>query len=146
MYEKKNANIPIKNLTKIADYFEVSIAELYSHEVNEDQDIYELNSGTLNKPFSIRRINAKKLIVNAPLVTSEKLIDYHEEADNQDFLKNLPHLDFVIENVESGVYLAFEIIGNSMENGTVDSIPNGAIVLGRAISLEDLEIQLCKMN
>ncbi len=35
LYEKKNANIPIKNLTRIAAYFDLSIAELYLQEVNE---------------------------------------------------------------------------------------------------------------
>lgn len=141
LYEKKNANIPIKNLTKIADYFDVSIAELYSHEVNEDQDIYELISGTSDGPFSTKKMDANKWIVNVPFVSAEKLPYYCDEIENQDFLKNLPSLGFVVENVESGVYIAFEIIGNSMENDTADCIPNGAIVLGKEVSLEDLEMR-----
>jgi len=140
LYEKKNANIPIKNLTRIADYFDVSIAELYSHEVNEDREIYEVNSGTSDRSFSTKKIDAKKWVVSAPLVTSKKFPDYCDTMENQDFLRNLPILSFVVENVESGAYIAFEIIGNSMENGTTESIPNGSIVLGKEVSIEDLEV------
>ncbi|TMM58874.1 helix-turn-helix transcriptional regulator [Maribacter algarum] len=141
LYEKKNANIPIKNLTKIANYFEVSIAELYSHEVNEEQDIYKLSSATSDSTLTVKKIDAKKWIVNAPLVTVKKLRDYCHETENREFLKSLPSLSFVVENIESGTYVAFEIMGNSMENGTADSIPSGAIVLAKEILQEDLEMR-----
>lgn len=141
LYEKKNANIPIKNLTKIAAYFDVSIAELYSHEVNEEQYTYEIKSRTSDKSLSVRKISAKKWLINAPLVTAEKLSDYCVESENQDFLNSLPKISFVVENMESCAHVAFEIIGNSMENGTTESIPNGAIVLGKAVSLENLVME-----
>lgn len=140
LYEKKNANIPIKNLTKIADYFGVSIAELYSHEVNEDQGTYHLNQDNSARVFSAKKISAKKWIVNVPLVTSENRIDYCNKIENKQVPENMPNLSFVVENIDATKYLAFEIIGNSMENGTAESIPNEAIILGKEISLEDLEI------
>jgi len=140
LYEKKNANIPIKNLTKIADYFGVSIAELYSHEVNEDQDIYHLNPGTSPHLFSTKKISTKKWIVNVPLISSENRVEYCNKIEDGELPENLPNLSFVVENIEAAKYLAFEIAGNSMQNGTAESIPNEAIVLGREILLEELEL------
>ena len=47
LYERKDANIPIKNLTKIAEYFGLTIAELYMHEVNDMGEAY-----TKRQPFT----------------------------------------------------------------------------------------------
>ena len=137
LYEKKNANIPIKNLTKIANYFGVTIAELYSQEVNEEEIVYR--SKFQNPGFLITSISSKKSIITIPLVTSENYLQYCSEFRNEGFLSKLPVISFVIKDAVQGNYVAFENLGSSMENGKLDSIPNGSIVLGKEVLLENLE-------
>lgn len=139
LYEKKNANIPIKNLTKIARYFEVTIAEMYSHEVSEDESVYSLEVENAKKRYSVKAIHPQKQIIHVPLVTVENHKIYCENFQNEDFQNELPRISFMLEKIEShGNYMAFEIIGNSMENGTIDSIPNKAVVLGTKVSIENI--------
>ncbi|MFS4492831.1 XRE family transcriptional regulator [Maribacter sp. 2308TA10-17] len=138
LYEKKNANIPIKNLTKIAEYFEVTIAELYSQEVNEEEVVY--GSKFQNSTYLIKPIGTKKNIISIPLVTSENYSQYCREFQNEDFLSKLPVISFMIKDAVQGNLMAFEIVGSSMENDRIDGILNGSIVLGKEVPLENLTL------
>ena len=84
LYEKKDANIPIKNLTKIADVFGVSIAELYLNEVNEEEGVYskkKVFSASGNIGYSLA--NGKYLVM-APVLMEDMQEAYLEDfADEQ---------------------------------------------------------------
>lgn len=138
LYEKKNANIPIKNLNKIADYFELSIAELYTDEVNEKDGVYHTTKMTSKGDLSrAKLLGPNKDIISAPLVSVMMQSEYIQKHDSLDFLKELAHIHFVIETAEMENYISFEVIGNSMEDGSIHSIPNQAIVLGKEIDIEN---------
>lgn len=139
LYEKKDANIPIKNLTKIAQYFDVSIAELYSHEVNEEMGIYSIQEQIPKKGYAIKAIGSDKFLVTVCLVAKENHDEYVLNFDSPTFLNKLPLISFVLEKVEEGNYISFEIVGNSMDNGSIDGIPDGAIILGKQISTVKLK-------
>lgn len=133
LYERKDANIPIKNLTKIAEYFEMTIAELYLHEVNDIGENY-IRKQPFTKHGSIfYPLDHGKYLIMAPLVLMEHYDGYIENIKEQ-YDKNHPfQAGFVIDFLEDEIYTAFEITGDSMDNDSVHAIPNKAIVLGLEI-------------
>ncbi len=139
LYEKKDANIPIKNLTKIAQYFDVTIAELYSHEVNEDTDTYGDKVGG-QKGIGTRLIGNGKILIDVPLLLEADEQMYLDRfVEKEDFVNQLPRMSFVLKKEEEAAHMAFEISGKSMDNGTLDGVPMNALVLGKEIPLEDLQ-------
>ena len=138
LYEKKDANIPIKNLTKIAEFFGISIAELYLHEVNEEEGIY-----TKKKVFSASRniyysLANGKYLVMAPVLMADMHRKYLEGLSSENPNESLVKSGFVLDYFDDAAYMAFEIVGNSMYDGSIDSIPNGSLVLGRMIETNEL--------
>ncbi len=135
LYERKDANIPIKNLTKIAEYFGLTIAELYMHEVNDMGEAY-----TKRQPFTkhgsvFYPLEHGKYLVMAPLV----LVEWHRkyiESLQSTSLTNPFQGGFVIDFLTDEPHRIFEISGDSMNDGTCDSIPNKAYVLGLEIKKE----------
>ncbi len=139
LYEKKDANIPIKNLTKIAQYFDVTIAELYSHEVNEDAQGYGDRTGG-QKGTETRLIGHGKILMDVPLLLEADEQAYLTNvAKNEGFVNQLPRMSFVLRQEEEAHHMAFEVAGRSMDNGTLSGVPMNALVLGKEITLEALQ-------
>ncbi|MET1258454.1 helix-turn-helix transcriptional regulator [Flagellimonas sp. DF-77] len=137
LYEKKDANIPNKNLTKIADYFGMSIAELYIHEVNEEASPYLskkvfAKNGTIGYPIA-----NGKVMVMAPVLLLEEQQRYLQAIDKTAFIQELFQNGFLLDFVGDGLHLAFEIGGDAMDDKTKNAIPNGSLVLGRKVSFEE---------
>ena len=130
LYEKKDANIPIKNLTKIAEYFDLSIAEMYMQEVNEERGTY-LNPLALRKKGNkVYDIDYSKYFITVPLVTQNGFKQYIEAFQkSRENLALLPKMGFMVNYIADKSYVAFEILGDSMNDGSIDSIPNNSIVL-----------------
>ncbi len=135
LYEKKNANIPMKNLTKIADFFQVSISELYAAEVNEEDVSYTKSSK--EQSHTITKLEAGKYLLATPLIISFKQDEYVQKYDNTHFLKHTPKVGFVVDKVSVSNYVSFEITNNSMYNGTINSLPIKTIVLGKQITIKN---------
>lgn len=142
LYEKKDANIPIKNLTKIAAYFDLSIAELYLQEVNEAQETYVRRQPFTKHGSVFYPMDHGKYLVMAPLVLMEQQNTYIEGLAENDLGKSTFQTGFIVDFLGDEAYRAFEISGNSMDDGSIEAIPNKAIVLG----LELNKIILSKEN
>ncbi|UJH68982.1 helix-turn-helix domain-containing protein [Allomuricauda sp. SCSIO 65647] len=146
LYEKKDANIPIKNLTKIAEYFGLSIAEMYMYEVNENEIVY-LNTGMLSrKNNSVYDIEPGKYFVMAPLVSQNQYKQYIQNHTDINFFERLPKIGFMTNSVTSNKYVAFEIMGDSMNDGSIESIPNKAVVLGEQFDISEKNLQQIKAS
>ena len=130
LYERKNANIPIKNLTKIADYFEMTIAELYLHEVNDFGEGYIRKQPFTKHGSVFYPLDHGKYLIMAPLVLMEDYDGYIGKLKKKDTGKNPFQAGFVIDYLEDRTYIAFEITGDSMDDHSLDAVPNKAIVLG----------------
>lgn len=133
LYEKKDANIPIKNLNKIADFFEMSIGELYLEEVNEGGGYYSKKQ-TFVKGRSVGyRLDNGKILLKVPIVQTEVQQDFLSQLHENDFVKSLLRMDFLLRSLDDAPHMAFEITGDAMDNGTSFSIPNGSLVLGKKV-------------
>lgn len=130
LYEKRNANIPIKKLTKIATFFELSIAELYQHESNEPENTYDRKKSFTKNGCTFYPIDYGKYLIMVPLVLSGQENSYIQSLSEKKYGKSTIKSGFVLEAFEDRVYRAFEVTGNSMDDGSIGAIPNKAIVLG----------------
>ncbi|MDF0714709.1 helix-turn-helix domain-containing protein [Muricauda sp. 334s03] len=137
LYERKDANIPIKNLTKIAEYFGLTIAELYMHEVNDMGEAY-----TKRQPFTkhgsvFYPLEHGKYLVMAPLV----LVEWHQkyiQGLQKDSLINPFQGGFIIDFLTDEPHRIFEVSGDSMNDNSAAAIPNKTYVLGLEIKKESL--------
>ena len=137
LYERKDANIPIKNLTKIAEYFGLTIAELYMHEVNDMGEAY-----TKRQPFTkhgsvFYPLEHGKYLVMAPLILVEWQKEYIENLRKDNF-SNPFQGGFIIDFLNEEPHRIFEVSGDSMNDSSAGSIPNKAYVLGLEIKKESL--------
>ncbi|MEM8509117.1 MAG: helix-turn-helix transcriptional regulator [Bacteroidota bacterium] len=138
LYERKDANIPIKNLTKIADYFDTTIAELYIKEVNESGEPYLTTNVFSGRGTFIRHLSNGKVLVRTPLVLIEKQKAFLEKYELSGLAETLPQMEFLVNTAFRSNHMAFEIGGNSMDDGTVQAIPAGTLVLTREIEPAEL--------
>ncbi|WP_425235232.1 helix-turn-helix domain-containing protein [Ulvibacterium sp.] len=139
LYEKKDANIPIKNLTKIAQYFDVTIAELYSNEnLNEKGAAYDTPE-TIEKGHTITKLAPGKYLISAPLVLTEQYGKFSKQYPKKVFVHTLPKTGFIVDRVSVAQYMAFEISNDSMDDGSLKGIPFKSIVLGKLIPHEKLQ-------
>lgn len=137
LYERKDANIPIKNLTKIAEYFGLTIAELYMHEVNDMGEAY-----TKRQPFTkhgsvFYPLEYGKYLVMAPLVLVEWHKNYIQNLQKDEF-SNPFQGGFIIDFLTEEPHRIFEVSGDSMNDGSSEAIPNKAYVLGLEIKKDTL--------
>lgn len=138
LYEKENANIPIKNLSKIAEYFEMGIDRLYAKEVNESDIIYDSGNADLGKAHTIRKLGPGKYLLSVPLLVESEQLAHVDKIDDMKYLNTLPQVGFLVNQVSVGKYLAFEILNNSMDNGLVNRIPQKSMVLGKRVAEKEL--------
>nr|WP_321415240.1 helix-turn-helix transcriptional regulator [uncultured Allomuricauda sp.] len=135
LYERKDANIPIKNLTKIAEYFGLTIAELYMHEVNDMGEAY-----TKRQPFTkhgsvFYPLEYGKYLVMAPLVLVEWHQKYIQNLEKENF-SNPFQGGFIIDFLADEPHRIFEVSGDSMDDNSSASIPNKAYVLALEMKKE----------
>ncbi|MBO0320914.1 helix-turn-helix domain-containing protein [Muricauda sp. CAU 1633] len=135
LYERKNANIPIKNLTKIANFFDMTIAELYLQEFNDMGESY-----TKEQPFTKHGsvfyplVNGKYLVM-APLILAEWHQKYIEGLEKQQ--DSVPFKSaFIIDVLAKEPHRIFEVSGDSMNDTTIHAIPNKTFVLGLGLKKE----------
>lgn len=137
LYERKDANIPIKNLTKIAEFFGLTIAELYMHEVNDMGEAYTKKQPFTKQGSVFYPLDYGKYLMMAPLV----LVEWHKkyvESLSKEGMQNPFQAGFVIDFLADEPHRVFEISGDSMNDGSLDAIPNKAFVLGLEIKKESL--------
>ncbi|PRX57013.1 XRE family transcriptional regulator [Flagellimonas meridianipacifica] len=137
-YEQENANIPTKNLNKIAAFFDLNVADLYIHKINDEEATY-----AKRKPFDhfgsrCYPLDFGKYFVVVPLLLAEIQPEYVKNVEDQENAKGKMKSGFVVETLSESSYKAFEITGDSMDDGTIDSIPNKSIVLGVEYSKKEI--------
>ncbi len=133
LYEKKDANIPIKNLTKIAQYFEVSLSELYRLELAENGGGYGLDGNQFYGNNEFRPLGEGKYLVTAPFLSTVQQKTYADRFSDDDFMLKCPRTSFMLEEGRAKTYVAFEMDSRAMENGLANGIPIHSVVLGELV-------------
>ena len=74
-----------------------------------------------------------KLVMLVPLIEEYALSGFLGGYNDDDFLDELPKYAIIVEKYHKGKYFAFKMSGESMDDGTSESIKAGDIILCREI-------------
>ncbi len=77
--------------------------------------------------------NSDYVVMEVPLVNKFAYAGYLAGYGDNVYIKTLPQYAFMVDKEYKGAYLAFEVKGDSMDNGTRDGYVEGDIVLGREV-------------
>jgi transcriptional regulator with XRE-family HTH domain len=77
-----------------------------------------------------------KYLMLVPLVNEFAHAGYLSNFKDSEYLEDLPKHTIIVDKHHRGHYRAFEVIGDSMDNNTRESIIDGSIATGREIKRE----------
>lgn len=75
-------------------------------------------------------------IINVPLVNQYAYAGYLSGYSDAEYIESLPTIPFIVDHEAQGHYIAFEVRGDSMNDGTEESILEGDRLLCREIKRE----------
>ena len=101
--------------------------------------LYEKGEPTIDPPKdNIESLEATPLnqnfIINVPLVNQYAQAGYLCSYQDASYITTLPTIPFIIDHEAKGNYVAFEVRGDSMNDGTEDSYLEGDRLLCREIA------------
>ncbi|WP_435624125.1 helix-turn-helix domain-containing protein [Flagellimonas sp.] len=137
-YEQKDASIPTKNLTKIAAFFDLSVADMYLRKMNDEEASYGNQKPFIHFGSRCYPLDFGKNFIVVPLLLTEMQSEYAKSLGEKIEPKHQMKTGFVVEKLHDSSYVAFEISGDSMNDGTIQSIPNKSIVLGVEHTMDEL--------
>lgn len=77
-----------------------------------------------------------EIVMITPLVEEYAQAGFLSGFADQHFLEDLPNHTIIVDRFHKGKYFSFRVSGDSMNDGTLDSIPHGSIVTAREIKKE----------
>lgn len=102
-----------------------------------DVDLSWLITGEGNKKKVVEAIPVNvNCIVNVPLVNQYAYAGYLCGYADAEYIETLPTIPFIVDHEAHGHYIAFEVRGDSMNDGTEDSYLEGDRLLCREIKRE----------
>ncbi|TDE53796.1 helix-turn-helix transcriptional regulator [Flavobacterium sp. GT3P67] len=129
----KNSKPNIKNRKILAEYFNVSnnyfLLENEEDTLSDEEDYLENKNG--NK---FQDLGNGKFIMTVPLVPAKAYATYISECCEGDFIDGFNEVNFYVDQYARGNYVAFEIKGDSMDNGGLYDNPEGCITLCRELN------------
>ena len=105
--------------------------------VNEPLEIFNTKAGS-----NYEELPSGKYLLTVPLVPVRAQATYISEFADADYIGDLNKVSFIVDRVGRGSYRAFEIQNDSMNDGTIESIPDGSIVLGRELGKQHWKSKL----
>lgn len=98
---------------------------------NTNADIEILKNKNGNK---FQDLGNGKFIMTVPLVPAKAFATYISECCEGDFVDGFNEVNFYVDQYARGNYVAFEIKGDSMDNGGLYDNPEGCITLCRELN------------
>lgn len=79
-------------------------------------------------------LGAGKYVMLVPKVHQYAYGGYLKGYADEEYMESLPRYSMIVDELHKGKYVAFEMRGDSMDNGESDAIQAGDVVTGRSIS------------
>lgn len=112
----------------------VKLKTMYSDlPIDVDNPEQTLQHFTTNNSNAVVMDTSSSSIMNVPLVTEYAYAGYLSGYGDKEFMDELPTVPFIVEKEFKGNYMAFQVRGDSMNDGSIDSYLAGDIVLCREI-------------
>lgn len=131
---EKSENVPIKKAPILENALKEAITKKGLQEdvntliVQDPREIFNTKAGS-----NYEEMSNGKYLLTVPMVPFRAQATYISEFTDAEYISDLRQVSFVVDRVGKGKYMAFEVQNDSMNDGTIDSIPDGAIVLGREL-------------
>lgn len=130
---KSLSDLEVKELEKFFDYEQNVVALEHSIKekelvLNDPKEIFQTKAGS-----TYEELADGKYLLTVPMVPVKAQARYVSEYGDAEYISELTKVSFIVDRVGNGRYQAFEIKNDSMNDGTIASIPDGAIVLGREL-------------
>jgi len=100
---------------------------------NSSNDLGSIEYPTLNSPNQFIDLKDGKILMIIAKVEEPAYAGYLSGYSDPEYIENLPMHSIIVEKRHRGTYRAFEIVGDSMDDGTKESIPDGSVATGREI-------------
>lgn len=100
---------------------------------NNAKDIGELQYPIEQGDTPFIQLGEGQYLMVMPLVSEYAYAGYLSGYSDTEYIEELPKHTIVVTKYHRGQYRAFEIVGDSMDDNTKESIPDGSIVTGREI-------------
>lgn len=131
----KNSKPNIKNGEILANYFKISKSFLINGNesdalVDSKFQIEYLENNNGNK---FKELENGKFIMTVPLVPAKAYATYISECCDGETIEGFNEVNFYVDQYARGNYVAFEIKGDSMDNGGLYDNPEGCITLCREL-------------
>lgn len=98
-------------------------------------ELQEANEILANKNGNkFKELENGKFIMTVPLVPAKAYATYISECCEGDFIDGFNEVNFYVDQYARGNYVAFEIKGDSMDNGGLYDNPEGCITLCRELN------------
>lgn len=126
----KRESLSHLQLQRIQDAFGISAEWLESGhgEMKLRNSSFQESEGIYNaKPIS------GKMVIQVPFVHQYAYAGYLSGFSDPEYLEDLPVEPVMVDSVPRGNYMAFEVRGDSMDDGTIRSYPARCKVVGREI-------------
>ena len=135
-YEKKG-NIPNEKLEllKYKKHVNIDWILLGNGDMFEKTNIEnQSNLSNVDKVVSEVKQLDQAIVMQVPLVNQYAYAGYTSGFQDETYIAQLPVIPFFVDHEAKGNYMAFEVRGDSMNDGSADSYIEGDRLLGREIS------------
>ena len=132
----------ISGKVKPSTKFLQSVIDSFEFDVNRFDDIKSDNITIVSEPTDVyknkngnkfKELENGKYIMTVPLVPAKAYATYISECCEGDFIDGFNEVNFYVDQFARGNYVAFEIKGDSMDNGGLYDNPEGCITLCREL-------------
>lgn len=120
----KDLDAAIASSKEISEHIE----QLKDSYVNEPSAVFATKSGN-----RFEELKNGKFILYTKVVPVKAQASYISSYQDADFIDDLTEVSWIVDRVVKGAYRAFEIMNDSMNDGSINSVPDGCFVLGREL-------------
>ena len=129
-------NLSRETVNKILKTFDVSEHEVFGIQEHSNAryigDIESLEDSEGNTKFT--EISPGRYRMKVDLVPNHARAGWLAGFEDPTFIEELPKHEITVTEFHKGKYLSFEVDGDSMFDGTIESVPDGCIITGREIA------------
>lgn len=104
--------------------------DIFSNAISDKSSTRITNKTQQLTPVSLDDV----LLLNVPLVQEYAYAGYMSGYSDETYLNDLPTIPFIADKQYKGTYMAFQVRGDSMDDGSYNSYLQGDIVLCREVN------------
>lgn len=100
----------------------------------KDVTLGEIKSTKIDKSNNLKPLSFDDMqVMQVPFVNQQARAGYLTGYKEYDYIETLPHRPWIVDREYKGTYMCFEVVGDSMNDGSINSYVEGDILLCREV-------------